>query len=101
MVIFCPRCGAQNDDEMRNCIDCRFSLIEVAAIVKGGGESRYWLRFGITLLIFIGAPMLLLTIGRKLNKEYYEILAGLLLVLLLPGLPWIISAIFNRATKLR
>jgi hypothetical protein len=100
MTIFCPRCGAHCNQEARECKACAFPLVEVSAIVAGGGKSRYWRRIAITFLIFIGAPLFLLKIGERVNKDFYEFLAGFLLVLLLPGLPWILAAIFNRPSKL-
>ncbi len=101
MTIYCPRCGAQNNDQSKECGSCSLPLVEISAIVASGGKSRYWARLGVTLLIFVSAPWLLLKWGEGRGREFYEYFAGFLLVLLLPGLPWAVSAILNRLPRRR
>ena len=96
MKIFCPRCSAQHSEGASECGACALPLSDVSTIVAGGGK-RYRLRLAITFLIFFAPPIILMVIGEKVNNDTIRFLAGFLLVLLLPGLPWAVSAVFNRA----
>jgi hypothetical protein len=100
-TIYCPRCGAQNDGRSNACGACSLPLTEITSIVTGRGEREHWRRLAVTLLIFIAAPWLALKWGESRNNEFYKLLAGFLFVLLLPGLPWIVSAILNRSPRRR
>jgi hypothetical protein len=99
MTIYCPRCGTANDEELKECRNCALVLSEVSSIVAGGGKDRFYLRLAVTLLVFFAVPMIFLRLAHEMNNWYFELIAGFTLVLLLPGLPWAVSAIFNRATK--
>jgi len=101
MTMYCPRCGSQNNDQSKECGSCSLALSEISAIVANGGKSRFWPRLAVTLLIFVFAPWLALKWGEGRDREFYEFFAGFLLVLLLPGLPWAVSAILNHLPRRR
>jgi hypothetical protein len=99
MTIYCPRCGTANDEELKRCGDCALPLSAVTSIVAVGGNDRFYPRLAVTLLVFLAVPMIFLRLAHAMNNWYFELIAGFTLVLLLPGLPWAVSAIFNRAEK--
>lgn len=98
-MIFCPRCGAQSNEDTQLCGACDLPLAGVSAIVGGGWKRDYWRRVIITLSLFFAVPFIVLKVGERVNEDSYEFIAGFLLVLLLPGLPWAVSAIFNRINE--
>jgi hypothetical protein len=98
-MLYCPRCGTETEETAAACASCTLPLKEIFSIVHDGGKSRYWRRLTITILLFLLLPWVILKIGEKVNPDFYEFYAGILLVLLLPGLPWAVSAIFNRVKK--
>ena len=96
-MIYCPRCGTGNEDRDSKCSSCEFGLGQVKSLLNGDG-GRLFLRIAITLVLFFSVPFVYFWLGRYWDLNRFEFIAGFLLVLLLPGLPWAVSAIFNRLT---
>lgn len=100
-MIHCPRCGAPGIGQSRSCASCGFDLKGVRELVRRGGCDGFWPRTGIALALFFSIPLLYFRLGKYWDLTRYDFVAGFLFVLLLPGLPWAVSAIHCRISGQR